>query len=304
MSKLFKLKKWLTLEDTCKRLSITLEEHVSVKDLIQLIINSDLRVSWYFQELGGYEAVKVIKDNVYVLDELSGEEFLSTSVPIKHITDAQESITEGELFRVFVDNEIHWNDKGIYRDYRVSSPVIHLEGIYNIHIETGDMKTYFENILFETQAPYESEFFTGVILENEEGELYKIVDPYLDEDSKPEDRISNWAQSPYPSPAKPKLSDLVILRVDLEMFEQSILEEPTKNKIRGNTESLALALGLMGEILSKKSKNLANGKKPNFKQLSIAIEQEAASLGVELNEISNLSRALSSAHTSLGELTK
>jgi hypothetical protein len=226
MSKLFKLKEWLSLEDTCKRLSTTLEEEVNVKDLIQLIITGDLSVSWYFQVNCGCLAVKVLKDNVYVLDELNGEEFLSTNIPLRHITDAQQRITEGELFRVFVDNKTHWNDSGIYRDYRVSSPVFHLEGIYNIHIETGDMKNYFENILFETEAPYEFQFFTGVILEDEEGGLYKIVDPYLDEDSKPEDRISNWAQSPYPSPAKPKLSDLVILRSDLEKFEQSFNDEP------------------------------------------------------------------------------
>jgi hypothetical protein len=302
MSKLFKLKKWLTLEDTCKRLSTTLEEDVNVKDLIQLIIEGDLRVSWYFQMFGGYEAVKVIKDNVYVLGELSGEEFLSTNVPLKHITYAKENITEGELFRVFIDNKTHWNDRGIYRDYRVSSSVIDLEGIYNIHIDTGDMKTYFENILFDTKAPYESEFFTGVILEDEEGGLYKIVNPYLDEDSKPEDRISNWAQPPYPSPDKPKLSDLVILRSDLETFEQSFLVPDKQKQLRGSTDNLTLSLGLMSVILSKTQSKYSNGSKPNFSQLSVAIEQEAAKLGLDLKEISNLQRALSTSHKMIKKL--
>jgi hypothetical protein len=219
MSKLFKLKKWLSLEVASTRLSTTLEEDVKVKDLIQLILDGELNVSWYFQENNGIEAVEVIKDNVYVLDSNKGEEFSSTHSPLKYITNAQANIPNDELFRVFIDNNIHWNEAGIYPDYRVTSQAFFIEGVHNIHVNTGDMKTYFEEILFETKSEFESQFFTGIIVEDENGKLYKLVNPYIDEFSKHEDRISPWAQTPYPLLHQPKISDLVILRSDLEKFE-------------------------------------------------------------------------------------
>lgn len=296
MSKLFKLKKWLSIEDTCKRLSITLEEEVNVKDLIQLIIEGDLRVSWYFQVHDGMEAVEVIKDNVYVLDSLKGEEFLSTTSPLKYITNAKSNIAEGEFFRVYIDNEIHWQETGIYRDYRVSSPAFDIEGVFNIHVNTGDMKTFFENILFETEAGLESKFFEGIIVEDQEERLFKLVNPYLDEDTKHEDNISNWSQPPYPLKHEPKLSDLVILRSDLESFEQNLLESEQPSKLRTPADSLTIALGVMTEILSNKTKAINKNKKLNYSQLSTEIEQQAAKLGLDLNRISNLQKDLSKAH--------
>jgi len=225
MSKLFKLKKWLSLDDTCKRLSTTLEEEVNIKDLIQLIVEGDLKVSWYFQRFHGKEAVEVIKDNVYVLDSYEGENFLATDTPLKYITDAQSSIADGEAFRVYVDNEIRRDEIGLYHDYRVSSPVFDIEGVFNIHIKSGDMKVFFENILFEHQASLESKYFEGIIVENQENQLFKIVCSYIDEEDKAGQNIGNWTHSPFPIKSYPKISDLVILRTDLEKFEHSFQDK-------------------------------------------------------------------------------
>jgi len=303
MSKLFKLKKWLTLEGASKRLSTTLEEAVKVKDLIQLIIDGELKVSWYFQENDGIEAVEVLKDNVYVLDSNKGEEFSTTHAPLKYIADAQSSIPNGELFRVFTDIDIHWQETGIYRDYRVSSQAFNIEGVFNIHVNTGGMKTYFENILFDTEAEFESKYFTGIIVEDEKETLFKLVNPYLDKIDKHEDNISNWSHPPYPLKYEPNLSDLVILRSDLENFEQALLEPEQLSKLRTPDNSLTLSLGVMTEILSKKIKQINKSKKLNFSQLSKEIEQEAATLGLDLTEISNLQRDLSKAHKIIKKLT-
>lgn len=48
MSKLFKLKQWLTLEDAAKRLSTTLGEQVTVADILQLALDGRLRLSVNF----------------------------------------------------------------------------------------------------------------------------------------------------------------------------------------------------------------------------------------------------------------
>jgi len=247
MSKLFKLKKWLTLEDASKRLSSILEEEVNTNDLIQLIIEGELKVSWYFKVNQGIEAVKVIKDNVYVLGPVKGEEFLSTNTPLKYITDAQANIPEGEVFRIFIDSEMPDWSTCVYHDYRETSGIFDIEGPFNIHINSGDMKTYFENILFDTRSDFESEYFTGIIVEDGEGDLFKIVLHCLDEDDKREYRIPNWAQYPYPMKEYPKQSDLVILRSDLEKFEQAI-----------NNHSIEIpqsSIGLDDQILKTKTLN-------------------------------------------------
>jgi len=60
----------------------------------------------------------------------------------------------------------------------------------------------------------------------------------------------------------------------------------------------------MTELLSQKMRKINKNKKLNFSQLSREIEQEAANLGIELNEISNLQRDLSKAHKTIQDLTK
>lgn len=52
-SKIYKLKKWLSLEDTAKRLSIEFGEEISIGDVLQLAIDQHLKISvdfphdWY-----------------------------------------------------------------------------------------------------------------------------------------------------------------------------------------------------------------------------------------------------------------
>lgn len=47
MSKLYKLKEWFSLEDAAKRLSSELGGTVSTDDVLQLIIEGHLPLSWY-----------------------------------------------------------------------------------------------------------------------------------------------------------------------------------------------------------------------------------------------------------------
>lgn len=296
MSKLFKLKKWLSLGDTCKRLSITLEEEVNIKDLLQLIIDGELKVSWYFQEMDGIDAVEVIKDNVYVLDLLRGKEFSETQTPLKYITNAQSRIPEDELFRIYIDNDIHYNEVGIYRDYRISSPVFNIEGVFNIHVNTGDMKSYFENILFETKASLESKFFEGIIVEDQEENIFKLVSPYINKDDRHENNVPNWSHPPYPIKFYPKLTDLVVLRSDIENFEKTLLEPEQATKLRTPTDSLIISLGVMAELLIEKTREINKNNKLSFSELSKNIEQKAATLGLDVEKISNLERDLSKAH--------
>lgn len=300
MSKLFKLKEWLTIEDACKRLSVIFEEEVGTKDLIQLVIEEKINVSYYFTLDEFISAIEVVKDNVYLLDSVNGEEFLSTNKPLSYITRAQANIPEGEAFRVYIDNNIDRIHFGIYRDYRAIGLKFTLDGAYNIDINTGNIKSILENMFFEKEPWFEREYISGLIVKDENGSLYKLISDFDDNDGLPV-----WSIPPYSIDLEPKLSDLVILRTDIEKFEQSFVEakpEQSKN-LRTPTESLTMSLGVMTEILSKKIEQINKTKKLNFSQLSKEIEQEAARLGLELTEISNLQRDLSKAHKIIKERT-
>ncbi|EGR1584801.1 hypothetical protein LNR29_004695 [Vibrio parahaemolyticus] len=49
MKKLFKLKKWLSIEDCAKRLSFIFEEEVTIKAVIQLCLDDELDICWLFR---------------------------------------------------------------------------------------------------------------------------------------------------------------------------------------------------------------------------------------------------------------
>lgn len=221
MIKLFRLKQWLTIEDACKRLSVVFGEEVSSKDLIQLVIEEQINISYYFKLDEYTQAVEVIKDNVYLLDSHEGKEFLSTNEPLSYITRAKNLVPYGEAFRVFVDDEIEYKDCGMFLDYRAIGTKFYLDGAYNIDINTGNIKSILENMFFETKSDFEPEYFNGVIVKGEDGDLYKLISGFDDVfmDGQP-----IWSLPPYSLELEPKISDLVILRTDLEKFEQSFLE--------------------------------------------------------------------------------
>ncbi|MBA6291622.1 hypothetical protein H4J58_19065 [Colwellia sp. MB3u-70] len=316
MSKLFKFKEWLSLDDACKRLSTVLEEEVSVHDLIQLVIDNRISISWYFKSNQYIKAVEVVMDNVYVVDPLKGEEFLSANAPIPDITNQMARVPKGEYFRVFIDDELRMWESNLYSSYRTFSSPKRLEGAYKVRIDSGGIKGVLESFLFKAELDFDEYIFTGIIVEDDEGTLYKLVyEDYnrfnevnglndLDDFNRVEFEMAKWERPPYPIRLIPKLIDLVILRKDLDKFEDELTEPKPITEPRTPTQILTVSLGIMTELLAKKTSQINKNKKLNFSQLSKEIEQEAATLGIELNEISNLQRDLSQAHKIIQKLKK
>ncbi len=316
MSKLLKLKKWLSLDDACKRLSTVFEEEVNISDLIQLVIDNKIRISWYFQSNQNIAAVEVVMDNVYVVDSSLGERFLSTSTPLSEIRSAMARVPKDEYFRVYIDEEITPMETALYSSYRAFSGIRNLEGAYKLRIDSGGIKGVLESILFHKEHDFDDFIFTGIIVEDDEGTLYKLVDTFYQISCKYHGvndfndfyridfEMAKWELPPYPVKLIPKLTDLVILKTDLDKFEKELTEPKPIEKLRTPNESLIISLGIMTELLAKKTSKINGSKKLNFSQISREIEQEAATLGVELNEISNLERALSQAHKKIQALIK
>ena len=58
MSKLYRLKEWFSLEDAAKRLSSGLGEPVSLDDVLQLVVERHIPLSWYARHVPAERVAK------------------------------------------------------------------------------------------------------------------------------------------------------------------------------------------------------------------------------------------------------
>jgi hypothetical protein len=81
------------------------------------------------------------------------------------------------------------------------------------------------------------------------------------------------------------------------MDDPEFLEKPaTKQKETRTPEpSLIDSLGILAYMLSESTPKFKWGENPNAKEIAEAIEQKAHSLGVEVKELTNLSKDISMA---------
>ncbi len=109
MSKLFKLKEWLTLEEAAKHLSSVLGEEVQVKDILQLALDKHLKLSAYLVnsavvklgEIVGCDQIKVIEVPLILLkrknttNEPEEKRYVTTSICIddNHFINLDEHVS-------------------------------------------------------------------------------------------------------------------------------------------------------------------------------------------------------------------
>ncbi len=93
--------------------------------------------------------------------------------------------------------------------------------------------------------------------------------------------------------------ELLIEEQDKQVQKPKVKAE-ISSKPRTPEISLMKSIGLMSLLLSKEQANYKNGTKPNFSNISTHIEQKAAELSIELEQISNLKKDLSTAYKLLG----
>ena len=296
MSKLFKLKKWLSIEDTAKKLSLTFDEDVSIKDVLQFILNGELSVSWYIQsEL----AMEITKELVLVLFNNDADEYLQTTTSVKYIDHLVKSLEPNESLRIHTifDPEFGLGGSNLFKDYKQQAEREWINGVFKLHLDYGLTHSIIENWIFDTGVEFSND--SGEVLESEDGVLYTIIDPSIDKTS-----AHVWKIKPYNSFKSPKPEELIISTQDIDNFISSINSPMPIKKLRGSQESLTISLGIMTELLFQKIKLNNKSKKLNFSELSRTIEQEAATLGVDLKDVSNLQRALSESHKILQSLIK
>ncbi|MCL6334562.1 hypothetical protein EXT66_10040 [Pectobacterium carotovorum subsp. carotovorum] len=230
MKKLFKLKEWLTLEETARRLTTSFQEEVSIADCLQLALDGHIIISALIEKnrygmwaekrsplskdlLAGFNKFLLekgmLKENPHVLDD--AVEAISNRMPIR-------MSRYGEVFRL---------ETGIYDLPMIGAEVLDVLHLCSIH--QGREPATFINL----DGPFliDDERYISIVepfIEKAVG--YKMDDAgklrLFDEKRKEFVTPDNYHSSFYPADGLRDV-EFVFRRVNIEQFEKQQLDEYT-----------------------------------------------------------------------------
>lgn len=257
MSKLLKLKEWLTLDEAVNHFSNVLGEPITLADLYRLALDGHLRVSALFFNGAKARRVKLVK---------------SEDVVYKKIVPNIPAFPKGKFFRIPQHVEMQ-----ISKDYWIQKPepdVVSIAGVWDLAMigaERADItnRYYQETSNRTVKVPIS----TGHYLQKD-GKTYQLQVkqerlqesaeniPPIESDTNNENEVLTLQEmrlrmKPYSPPqyvATSKLSDfdhiLVLRTTEISRFIQSLEEPPVQNK-SSETHSKNSRLCLIATLLSE-----------------------------------------------------
>ena len=244
MSKLFKLKEWLTVPDAAKHLSIAFGEDVSEADVLRLALDKRLKLSVNFVNGTMAECGKVVPLM----------EALMLIMPIDRSNSTIEEIMPRYLNKVHITDELPVEDKkGLLDKTLCFVPAgIAVEENKILQIERGNIHTLrgvFDlsmigaehlDIEHKYQILTDGVEVTDVAMEgafviSPDGEWFKLLthydeNPYSNSDEQKKERAKKKWNDPdnyYPAGGLPDDTVLVVRTDALRKFEETINDTPT-----------------------------------------------------------------------------
>lgn len=251
MSKLFQLKRYLTIEETAKRLTTTLGEKVSIADCLQLAIEGHITISAMLDEGRYVIAVQVIKNSQRRVFE-------------KWIIETNSA---GAVVRTMAGDEFYTNEQldYEYKDIERVSDVLRINhGIYDLPMIGSESLDVMHKLdLSLGRVPREFHNIEGAFLSTEFG-LVNILDTFnkfavnIDKNGTPKlydkasDRFVDFSRDDYHSFFYPADGlgnvEFVFRKENIEEFEKKTLSN--NNNLLNLDESLLI----LGSILNSLKK--------------------------------------------------
>lgn len=255
MSKLYKLKEWFSLEETAKRLSSSLGEPVSLQDLLQLIVEGHVRLSWRARHVAAERVAKACclhyASPMLLRNEQGRREFYG---PVSWHGEvafrAHTGMKEGEAVTAYATLE--WTSISECED------VERLDGLYWLELnECGALKDWVHSLL--TQTGGELITVLGFFVSDQDGVVWRIMEYSRGvEYEAPDGTIRRIKPSYHPSGSFPDPRELVIQRRDIETFEAQILSASSVENAEITSRERETLLNITGGLLS-----LLLGKSPS-----------------------------------------
>lgn len=227
MRKLYNLKSWYSLEDAAKRLTITLGEDFSVKDMLQLTVEGHLPLSWNIRHVAAQEIAPYTR--ICNWDSLC--------------------IAQGEVFYKSAQNKLGYimplpqveNGNAYGSDtltvmpcLKVQSEVVeYLDGPHRLDLEMcGAIKDWVISLITGTGGELIS--LDGYFVRDSNGGLWRIMNRFTKEEMEAKNKARLGLPPPlppgykkpfnhydyfYPSGDSPDEQDLGIIKNDMEAFE-------------------------------------------------------------------------------------
>lgn len=220
MRKLYKLKKWYSIDDACDRFLLTLGEYIPVKDIYQLIADGHIAVYWNVSHKPAMEVCPATK--IY-----------SSGHPVFETLKESGKI-DGECKMIAME---HLEPQSDF--------VQKIDGLFKIETEyTGAAKEWLKSLA----ANRESEFLSldGTVLVGEDGRQWQLMAPFAENEfAKGFERKIPWGNPDnfYPIFELPDPSEVVISKAEIEKFEQQFAEpEPEPKPLATNERNTLLVL--------------------------------------------------------------
>lgn len=257
MRKLYKLKKWYSLEDAATRLSLTLGEPVTVQDIRQLMADEHIAAYWNVHHLYAIEVAPVT--SIY----RAGDDVFELSKAMGTISESVTRIMSGGF-------------------ERQADRVQTLDGVYKIDTENiGAAKHWLKALAAGRDSEYVS--LEGAMLIGEDDKLWQLMAPFPErENSKKHTPWSN-PNNFYPNFELPEEMQLVVSKLEIEKFEAQFTEEPNKEKPLKERERNTL-LKLIQVLCAGQGLDL---KQPYKDAETIKNEAEKAGISIDLETIAN-----------------
>ena len=344
MSKLFKLKKWLTLSETVNYISATLCEPITEADILRLAIDKNLVISVnlvngayahlgelvplkdvqfaIFEEILGVSFNPPIKIPANVILSMDGEKFMK-----KHTEKV-------EYIQGIWDLTLHGSeaiDLEFYYEQLTSGLEVTLQGLEGVFLRQdgviAQLLTDFNDNEFDAGSKAYCEKMETSInhgITNTQ-EIEKVRKDYKQKraDFLLKRQSTTEESKYYPSGGLDEHDYVFVVRTaEINRFLNALNDDENpqednsstviinkQSKIRTPEESLIDSLGLMAWLLSKKSNIFERNEKPNALQIQKAVEARINDLGLNDSEpksimITNLNRDITNAVNQLKQKLK
>lgn len=292
--KLLKIKKWLTLNDASRYLSLKFEEEVTLEDVLQLVTDGHLNLSWL---LNNRKVVKIKRGCFLYLNKPDTIIYAQTGNVPTQFEKYMKASSEKPILEIFpyyggllsIEHELA-HQSYIIETTKPVSDIENVSGAYKFDINSGGIN----ETIIGWLTGNEEEWFAidGFVLESDTGELLRPVDMMDCNGALKKYSVENS----YPTDEKPNLRDLVIRKADLDKFENAVDDSSPGKSLSSAAENSYLKI--MGALVNL----LKTDRTRKYTQEAIQDELEETygrKLEIKSFSKSNLQKIFSSAKKAL-----
>lgn len=213
MKKIYKLKQWYSIDDSAKRLSLTLGEDVSSAEVLELALDGQINLFWYMRHISAQEVEFQTRSMRMPLD--GGTMF------DRELNDQNSELFDYQGFFPFEDR----------------TQVSNLDGPHRLLLEVcGALEDYFRAQLTNTGGELTS--LEGFFVESGDERIFQILESFGDSYLKemyPDERVFfHDVRGHYPSVDWPNIAEIGFTKREMERFEGEF--QKNEEKILTNRE--------------------------------------------------------------------